>query len=395
MAGGRNRERLALVLISTCAVVAAAPVRAQEGVEADDSGLELELIDGEVKFELGGRLHLDAMTYDEEAFGTLDRADVRRARLELSGRIGERVRVRLDREFSDDGEWNNVWLSYEPADDVLLRGGQFIAPFSMEDLQSSNVTLFIERALPQALAPGYLVGGELRASGRRWNVAGGWFGEPIDGETDSRRTEGEGFAGRFTFTPYRDGDALIHLGAGLEWRTLDGDSDFRLRARPEASLAPERFVDTGTLRDVERFANLGLEAGWRDGPFMLQAQYMRLATEREGLEPDAAFEGWYAQGSWVVTGEQRRYSRSSGLFGAVTPKGRNGALELGARYSVLDLDNKDVRGGVQRDVTLGATLWMSSKMRLMAEYVHADADPDEDGEERDADLFQARLQIAF
>lgn len=395
MAGGRNRRWLALVLSSTCAVATAEAARAQEGIEADDSGLGLSLRNGDVKFELGGRLHLDSMAYEEDEFGSLERADVRRARLELSGRLYERVRVRLDREFSDDGEWNNVWISFEPTDDVLLRGGQFIAPFSMEDLQSSNVTQFIERALPQALAPGYLVGGELRASGRRWNLAGGWFGEPIDGEVDSRRTEGDGFAGRFTFTPLRDDDRLVHLGVGLEWRQLDNGSEFRLRARPEASLAPERFVDTGTLRDVERFTNLGLEAGWRSGPFLMQAQYMRLITEREGLEPDASFEGWYVQGSWVVTGEQRRYSRSSGLFGAVKPDGRGGALELGARFSALDLDNKDIRGGLERNFTIGATLWMSAKMRFMAEYVHADADPDEDGDERDADLVQARLQIAF
>lgn len=396
MAGGRKLRRITLVLSSTCAVALGGPALAQEGVDAaDDMGLELELVDGAVKFELGGRLHFDGMTYDEDVFGSLDRADVRRARLELSGRVGDRLRMRLDREFSDDGEWNNAWVSYELADKVLLRGGQFIAPFSMEDLQSSNVTQFMERALPQAFAPDYLVGAEIRGSGRNWTAAAGWFGDPIDGDVDSRRTDGDGFAGRFTFTPLRDDDQLLHLGVGLEWRQLDDDSDFRIRARPEASLAPERFVDTGTLGTVEHFTNLGLEAAWRRGPFLLQGQYMRTITERDDTRPDASFEGWYVQSGWVATGERRRYSRTSGLFGAVTPKGRNGAWELGARYSVLDLQNKDIHGGVERDFTLGATLWMSSKMRLMAEYVHADADPDTDGDDRDADIVQARLQIAI
>ena len=392
MAGGRNRGRLALVLSSTCAVVLAAPARAQEGLEVGENGLTWSPTKA-VEFELGGRLHLDGMAFEDVEEFVSD-AEVRRARVELSAQLGDHVRLRVDRELTDEGDWNNVWVSYELAEDTVLRGGQFIPPFSMEDLQSSNNILFMERSLPQAFAPGYLLGGELRGYGRDWTAAFGAFGDPIDADADSRGTTGDSVMGRFTYDPDLLEDQLLHVGLGLEWRFLDEGSGFRIDSRPEANLSPVRFVNTGNLRGVNQFVNASVEAAWRRGSWMAQAQYVRMMLERED-RPDPAFDGWYVEGSWIVTGEQRRWSRSAGLFGPVKPKTSKGAWELRARYSLIDLVDQTVSGGVERDASIGVTWWRTEKIRFMFEYVYADADPDFDGDERDADILQARVQVAI
>src|SRR5205814_6523241 len=93
--------------------------------------------------------------------------------------------------------------------------------------------------------------------------------------------------------------------------------------------------------------------------------------------PDPKFDGWYVQGAWVLTGEQRLYDPAEGRFAA--PKqnynfnpsaGTFGAFEIAARYSVLDLNyNRGsagvagpfgvVRGGEQKIRTLGGNWYLN------------------------------------
>ena len=53
--------------------------------------------------------------------------------------------------------------------------------------------------------------------------------------------------------------------------------------------------------------------------------------------------GFYVQGSYLLTGEHRPYNRALGIFSGIRPKrnfledGGWGAWELAARYSYLDL----------------------------------------------------------
>ncbi|MBC6981631.1 OprO/OprP family phosphate-selective porin [Caulobacter sp. 17J80-11] len=391
MAGGRRSGWVALVLTSTCAMAGAA--RAEDGFGFGQDGLTLSLANGAAEFELGGRLHLDGMLFeDEEEF--VDNADVRRARLELAGQLGDKVRVRVDYEFTDDGDWNNVWASYQVADTVDVRLGQFIPAFSMEDLQSSNNIMFLERALPQAFAPGYTVGGELGAYGRNWTATFGAFNDPIDSDVDARGTNGDSLVGRFTYDPDLAANQILHFGVGLEWRFLDAGSGFRIDSKPEAFQSPVRFVNTGNLRGVNEFVNVSLEAAWRRGNLMAQGQYVRMMLDREN-RPDPDFDGWYVEGSWIPTGEERRYSKSAGLFGPVTPKTSKGAWEIRARYSMIDLTDKTVSGGVERDASVGVTWWRTSKIRFMFEYINAVADPDFNDDDQIADILQARIQFAI
>jgi phosphate-selective porin OprO/OprP len=136
-------------------------------------------------------------------------------------------------------------------------------------------------------------------------------------------------------------------------------------------------------------------------------------------------DGAYVQASWFLTGENRAYKTSSGVFGRVTPRrsfdpqnGGWGAFELAARYSFIDINDPDLNagtlapagggGGKEQNVTAGINWYLFSNLRLTANYVYADVGntgeqrvddpgvptffPREDG---DIHLFQARAQIEF
>jgi phosphate-selective porin OprO/OprP len=74
----------------------------------------------------------------------------------------------------------------------------------------------------------------------------------------------------------------------------------------------------------------------------------------------------------VLTGETRPYK--SGAFGNVKPKNDYGAVELGLRYSTLDLNDGIVAGGKQHDWTLGVNWYLGQHFKLQANYIRAFSD---------------------
>ena len=107
--------------------------------------------------------------------------------------------------------------------------------------------------------------------------------------------------------------------------------------------------------------------------------------------PDPDFSGYYLQGSWIFSGEARRYNATTGSFQSPRPMvpfsggGGFGAWELAARYSRMDLDFMEgiqgtaasaasVRGGDQSVVTLGLNWYLNPNIKVMLNYMLIDVD---------------------
>ena len=61
------------------------------------------------------------------------------------------------------------------------------------------------------------------------------------------------------------------------------------------------------------------KAAWVQGPFSLQGEYMHADYDAPAVG-DPSFSGYYAYGSYFITGESRAYKQSSGAFDKVKPK---------------------------------------------------------------------------
>ena len=117
----------------------------------------------------------------------------------------------------------------------------------------------------------------------------------------------------------------------------------------------------------------------------------------EDLLDGSSFDGlgWYAQASYLLTGEHRPYKKSSGTFSGIKPKdnygaGGWGAWELAVRYDSLDLDDGDVKGGELEDTAVGINWYLNPAIRLTANYVYSDLD--NSGE---AHFVGTRAQVVF
>jgi len=120
---------------------------------------------------------------------------------------------------------------------------------------------------------------------------------------------------------------------------------------------------------------------------------------------DPQFWGFYLFGSYFLTGEHRNYGTRAGTFFPLQPKhnfhprkGRWGAWELAVRFSYVDLNDKDIRGGKEANFTAGLNWYLTRKTRFMLNYIRAivkDRETPPAVDSGRAHIFQARFQTEF
>lgn len=362
-----------------------------QGLQFSHDGLQYRSSGGEFRAELGGRLHADMAAFDDDSEQFEDE-EIRRARLEFRLRLFDDWRLRLDHEFTNGGGWRNAWLGYDVTERLSLRAGNFIAPFSMEDLASSNEGMFMERSLSQALAPGYGLGAGVFYEGRRFALSGAYFEGALDSEDNEPSDQGRGVAGRATFNPIERARTTLHLGGAAARQEFDAGDSLRFTARPEAHLAPNA-VSSGRISDAEAMTTYNVEAAFARGPFLLQGQFITANVDRVG--GDLSFDGYYAQVGWVITGERYRYSDAMGAFQGPEPRGRFGAVELAVRASALDLSEAGPTRGDARDISIGLNWRLHHNVRLMANYVHGEVKASDPAFDNRFDIAQTRIAVSF
>jgi len=365
-------------------------------------GLNLVTLDENFKLKIGGRLQTDWLfSSEDDAIKSdvgeqEDGVEVRRARLYFSGLIYGNVKYKLQFDFAGgEAVLKDASLALPEFPLGELRMGHFKEPFSLEELTSSKYITFMERALPNVFAPSRNMGFMLHnvAADERMTTAIGVFRDTDDfGENVD--DGGYNVTGRVTALPVYEnkGAQLLHLGAAYSYR--NPDDSIHYRQRPEAHLT-DRFVDTGTFAG-DQVDLVGLEAAWVNGPLSLQGEYMMADADRLGSGSDVGFDGYYVQASYFLTGEHRSYKTSEGTFSRTKPKenysaaGGSGAWEVKARYSGLDLSDKDITGGELDDISAGVNWYLNPNTRIMWDYVHADKD-----NVGEADMLMMRLQFDF
>jgi len=362
---------------------------------------------------LRGVFQLDAAQYDQRRAGPTitdfrrgsfgDATENDRARDMADGANFRRVRFGIEGKAFGDWDYsflydfggtgveaggviNQAWVQYSGLPLAKLRVGAFAPPVSMDDATSTNGMTFLERSAVGEMVRG-LAGGDARtgasilAGGERWNAA-----VSVTGNTVGVSSFDEQLAviGRLAVLPVKTDDSLVHLGlnstqiitpAATGPNVAPGAATpVRLRERPETRVEGVRLVDTGAL-DANGLSTWGLEAAAQRKAFLVQGEYFRIDVDRKGAVADPDFSGWYAQASWTMTGQPRRYAIAAAAFDApkvdkpFNPrKGDWGAWEVAARWSELDLDDGAVRGGEQQIFTLGLNWFPNNNVRLMANF---------------------------
>lgn len=276
--------------------------------------------------------------------------------------------------------------------------GYFKPWLTLGDSTSSNAFLFLER--PSIVeASRNIAGGDARSSiGARWAenryvLAAYLTGAPYGSQTAAlAQPQQTGATFRVAGRPLVSEDMDLHLGfSGSDafriQRTSSGQT-LTVQDRPELRIDTNRLVSTGGL-NADSAYTYGPEVAFRYRNFLVQGEYIRIGVNRTAgttaaPTPDLQFDGGYVEGSWVITGEPRRYVSTDGAFN--NPKvahplkeGGLGAFELVARYSHISLNDKVTRGvaasvtggvfgGEQTVYSAGLNWYPNDYLRLMLDY---------------------------
>ena len=298
-------------------------------------------------------------------------------------------------------------LSYTGIHPLTIEGGILDQLYTLDESTSSNDIMFLERATPGVIAANLAAGDFRSGFGARWTTDRLWLGAyftgpatgTIHGVTNGVVQEIGAFQ-RATYQVLQSDQYSLHLGASAE-ELLKPETTGGVRVvtnfsdRPELRVDPTQIINTGTLGSVTNPVDganvLGMEAAGGLGPAFAQAEYFHYDVSRQGLS-DANFNGGYVEASYTLTGEHRKYNPGTGAYSGISPAhpfdifhlgdGAWGAWELGARYSIVNLNSNyttgqvtsassnAVAGGQQQVFTLGANWYVNNNIRFMINYLH-------------------------
>jgi phosphate-selective porin OprO/OprP len=372
-----------------------------------DSGLHLEGPWEDLRIKIGGDVQNDTAGFAnvssaEAAIGTPIDSDVqwRRARVYASGSVQRHLEFDLRYDFAgsnpprlQDAYVNVVKL---PVPTLEFRAGRFKAPLGLDGYTGADDTVFLERSLlSTTFLPsrntGFLLHGRSKRLRIRWSV--GALQPEVD-DLSLKNNDNLGYSARFSaaFHPDAQRKTLLHLGLNLWHRNVE--DTMQLATRPESHIAPS-FVDTGAI--ASRHLDIAdLEAGVQRGALTIQSE-LALAKVRTTDQGDLHFQAFYVQGSYFLTGETRPYRAEHPVFSRPKAKrelrggvGGFGALELGFRFSHVDLDDGAVAGGRLDDWSFAFNWYPTYHAQLMTNFIVADL-----ATARPVAIFQMRLQVAF
>src|SRR6185436_4409393 len=341
------------------------------------------------------------------------------------------------------GRIQSVYLQYDGLKPFALRVGAYPPPANIEDATSAADTLFLERNAPSDLQRN-IAGGDGRDAvtalyaGDELYTALSFTGGKV--QDSAVFDEQQALLGRASYLVYNSLDAHWIVGANGTYVIAPPDSvasgspvlattpgatalnSFTLSAPPELTVDSNgiRLVNTTAL-PADHVTQWGVETAANLENFYAQAGYYDFEVDRSPIAyrvctaactagsnvntvtqivnpANNHFDGWYVQGSWVLTGEAKGYNPATAAF--TTPKPAHpfdldnagwGAWELAARYSALDLNDNEtsplsvitawtgattrtytfyntVRGGEQKAFTLGLNWYPNDNLRFALDY---------------------------
>ena len=187
---------------------------------------------------------------------------------------------------------------------------------------------------------------------------------------------------------------VLHLGVMA--RAVKPDENvFQARSRPGSYLAPY-VIDTGKI-PADRALTTGIEAFWRQGPWMVGTEYnWQTVDALNGDRP--LFHGGEVVWSWIWTGETRPYNATGAYFEFVSPErtvfeGGPGAWEAIVQVTWNDFDSGVYKGGRFWRITPMINWYLSENFRLEFNYGYSDLD--RFGVHGRAQYYQARIQMTL
>ena len=305
-----------------------------------------------------------------------------------------------------------AWVSYKGIlDPFTFKVGAMPTPANLSDMTSSDDLLLMERPTVAQVSRG-LAADDGRESVGFIGNGSWWQGSAfLTGDTYGKgallapqTTYGgsqEAVVGRFAVAPFYDPETNfnVHLGGNISYvihpqeatsvtaAGVSGVTTYGVTFsdRPELRVDNITYINSGSINAKSAYA-AAIEAAASWGPFFIEGENYWFGADRNNPAAGVTnpnFSGWYVEGSWVLTGEFRKYNMANASYTRPSPaapfdplNGNFGAWELAGRYSVADFNydtgstvaGDRVFGGDQNVWTAGVNFYPNDTLKFMFQY---------------------------
>tara|TARA_R110002110_G_scaffold415857_1_gene658500 strand:- start:842 stop:2104 length:1263 start_codon:yes stop_codon:yes gene_type:complete len=358
-----------------------------------DGGIEIyRSEDNNYWFSMHGVVKLDAVAFPDNYKARRDEfpsgTNLRAVENSFGGGIGEDLSFSVSLSFENGVSVSDAYFTYSGIDNMEFNIGQVISPFCLENANSGKWIPFLERSLPiVAFAPCMGIGGQMV----QWSdhhaiilsTTTPLAGTNRDTPNIKHRSDNITSTARFVYAPINCHDKVLQFGLSGVYAEnsptfRDGSPNTdgrRFSTRPEARARnTPQLINSGNMMEIDNYNEWGAELSGQYGPLVVQSEYLQANVHR-GSKPTLNFYGWHTQASYVLTGEHREHKMKSGSFGKITPKCKYGAWEVAARYSMVNLNDEDIHGGKENNVSLALNWYVNNNLLIRTNYIYASIDP--------------------
>jgi phosphate-selective porin OprO/OprP len=400
-------------------------------VKVGAEGFSLSSPNHDYNIDFGGIIQADGRFFasgsDKNCCSTFF---LNRVRPILTGSVGKYYNFNITPDFGQGKvTLQDAYLNITYWDYASLRAGKFKAPFDLERLQSDRDLQFSERSEIQNLVPNRDTGFDLHGkllNGRVYYDAALMNGVPnntASDTTDLDNNDGKDFVGRIFATPFELSENEWLKGLGFGFGGSYGDergsttsvyktygmstwfsynkgvtaSGLRARIEPQLYYYWRSFGLMAEYAQDEHSLNLFTKVG--------KAPFTKLINRTDTFTDT----GYFAQASYLLTGEDASYGWIKPYHPFDPRNGRWGAWELAARISnvaaqtrqfQLGFASSDVSAKTATEWALGVNWYLTSNVKWQFDYANTFFDGGAGTSTVTKDrpnesMFESQLQIAF
>jgi phosphate-selective porin len=145
----KKKKHASALVLATASTLYASWVYSEDDIKfKKKGGLSAETANGDLTFQVSGRLQADAAFYDEGAANLGNGTELRRIRFGVAGTFFRDWAYKSVYDFAgEEVSLADVYLQYLGVNPLVITAGHFKQPFSLENMTSPADITFMERAL--------------------------------------------------------------------------------------------------------------------------------------------------------------------------------------------------------------------------------------------------------
>lgn len=347
-----------------------------------------------ISVKLGGRLFVDGGFFTETACPAYARMGITEVRLTGKMNLPGDWYTKIDVGFAGNKVSLKDAFAQKTWGSNMFRAGYMLGMCSIEQSSSTNDLVFMTAAnAAETFYLGRRVGITYTHSRDNYYLsAGGFCGDGL--ASSDKIVPGYNMTVRGVFRPLNKEGERLHVGLGGLYRKPDREKTLTygsacFQSNGVTYLSVPSVLEVGVDR-VKHTFQWNVEVVYLSRRYFLQGEYLSMNVQRAEA---ACYQPWgaYLQGGFLIKGSFFNYDEWDAL--PLTPK-EDKSLLLSGRINITTLNDGLVRGGLQKDVTVGLNYYMNKYviLKLNGSVVRTE---EKEGLKKTFGVLQTRLQVRF